>query len=70
MIELVDTDDNPYVVRSCIDALVQIASLDELQRTQDILVKRKAFVDSYSFIKKHLPALEKRINNLQNTTDS
>lgn len=70
LIELVDTDDNPYVVRSCIDALVQMAALDELKKTQEILVNREAFVDSYSFIKKHLPALEKRINNLQNTTDS
>ena len=70
LIKLVETDENPYVVRSCIDALVQIASLDELLRIQAILIKRESFVDLYSFIKKHLPALEKRIDILQNAADS
>lgn len=69
LIELVETDDNPYVVRSCIDALVQMASLNELLKAREILANRRLFVDSYNFIKKHLSALEKRINSLNNTAD-
>lgn len=69
LIELVETDDNPYVVRSCIDALVQTASLNELLRIQEVLVNRESFLDSHSFIKKHLPALEKQIEYLHNAAN-
>lgn len=69
LIELVEKDDNPYVVRSCIDALVQTASLDELLRIQESLINRESFLGSHSFIKKHLPALEKKIDYLQNVTN-
>lgn len=69
LIKLVETDDNPYVVRSCIDALVQMASLDELLRIQESLVNREPFLDSHSFIKKHLPALKNKIEYLQNAAN-
>lgn len=70
LIELIETDDNPYVVRSSIDALVKMAPLEILLRVKEILTKRKTFVDLYGFINKHLADLNQRILYLQNTSNS
>lgn len=69
LIELLETDENPYVVRSSIDALVKMAPLEILLSVREILTKRKAFVDLYGFINKHLADLDQQILYLQNTSN-
>jgi len=69
LIELLETDENPYVVRSSIDALVKMAPLEILLNVREILTKRKAFVDLYGFINKHLADLDQQILYLQNTSN-
>lgn len=70
LIELIETDENPYVVRSSIDALVKMAPLEILLSVREILMKRKSFVDLYGFINKHLTDLDQQILYLQNTSNS
>ena len=70
LIGLIEKDENPYVVRSCIDALVKMAPLGILLSVREILTKRKAFVDLYGFINKHLADLDQQIIYLQNTSNS
>lgn len=70
LVELIKTDENPYLVRSCIDALVSFAQNDILIDIRSALNERGAFVDQYPFIKKHLGDLDRRINELQNRSDS
>ena len=70
LIELIETDENPYVVRSSIDALVEMAPLEILLSVREILTKRKSFVDLYGFINKHLADLDQQILYLQNTSNS
>lgn len=70
LIELLEKEENPYVVRSSIDAIVKLAPLDVLLKTKEILTERKSFIDLHSFIKKHLTDLEQQILFLQNTSNS
>lgn len=69
LVELVTEDENPYVVRSSVDALVGMAPIEILLRVKEILETRKLFVNSFSFIGKHLTALDQAIFNLQKTSD-
>lgn len=70
LIELIETDENPYVVRSSIDALVKMAPLEILLNVRELLTKRKSFVNLYGFINKHLADLDQQIFYLQNTSNS
>lgn len=67
LMELVESEGNPYVVRSCLDALIKMAPLKALEKTKKIFEDRKTFVESNSFINKHLMDLSKQISILQNT---
>lgn len=68
--ELVAKEENPYVVRSCIDALVHIAPLNILLDTKRTLSYREEYINQNSFIKKHICDLNKRIEELQNRSDN
>jgi hypothetical protein len=68
-VNLIENDDNPYVIRSCIDALVTIAPLTTLLEVQKILDKRKALIESNPFINKHLGDLTDQICALQNASN-
>ncbi len=69
LIRLIEDDDNPYVVRSSIDALVRMAPLKILLDVRKILTNRKPFVDLYGFINKHLADLDQQILYLQNASN-
>lgn len=69
LLDLIEEDENPYVVRSSIDALVRMAPLEILLEGKEILTKRKSFIDAYSFINKHLNDLEQQIIHLQNISN-
>lgn len=70
LVKLVEYDENPYVVRSGIDALVNMAPLEILLDVKEIMTKRKLFVGQYNFINKHLKDLEQQIFRLQNAPNS
>lgn len=67
--DLIKSEENPYVVRSCIDALVKIAPLKILLDIQDILSQRKNLIQAHTFINKHLADLETQIGYLQNASN-
>lgn len=68
LLELITSENNPYVVRSCIDALVGMATLETLLNVRAIMEGRSALVASNGFINKHLEDLKVRIEQLQNTS--
>lgn len=68
--ELIKTDENPYLVRSCIDALVGYAQYNILVDIRLVLNGRNAFIEQYPFIKKHLNDLDRRINELQDHSNA
>jgi len=70
LVKLVEDDENPYVVRSSIDALVNMAPLEILLDVKEAMAKRKLFVGQYDFINKHLKDLEQQIFRLQNAPNS
>ena len=70
LVQLVEKDENPYVVRSSIDALINMAPLKILLQIKEIMTKRQLFVDQFDFINKHLKDLEQQIIFLQNTSNS
>lgn len=70
LVELLENDENPYVVRSCIDALVKMAPLNTLIKVRKIMQTRKSLVDSHTFISKHLVDLEHQIGALQNASNN
>jgi hypothetical protein len=69
LVNLIENDDNPYVIRNCIDALVTMAPLTILLEVQKILDKRKALIESNPFINKHLGDLTDQICALQNASN-
>ena len=69
LIEIVETEENPYVFRSCLDALIGMAPLKALFSIQRKLSDRKEFLDTHSFLSKHLEDLKNQIEKLQNTTN-
>lgn len=70
LIRLTERDENPYVVRSSIDALVKMVPLEILLSAREILTKRKSFTHLYGFINKHLAELDQQFLYLQNTANS
>lgn len=68
LMDLVEHDESPYVVRSSIDALIKMAPLKKLIETNEVLTRRRDFTDKYSFMGKHLIRLEQQISRLQNTS--
>lgn len=68
LLELLKDEKNPYVVRSCLDALVKIAPLEKLLCAKEILSNRESFVEINAFIKKHLIDLNQQILYLQNAS--
>ena len=70
LVQLIEKDENPYVVRSSIDALINMAPLKILLQIKEIMTKRQLFVDQFDFINKHLKDLEQQIIFLQNTSNS
>ena len=70
LLELISDEKNPYVVRSCIDAVVGMASIGELLKLKEIMNNRQSFVNENPFIEKHLNDIEDRIAFLKQTTYS
>lgn len=70
LIEMVETEENPYVFRSCLDALIVMSPLKVLRTLQGKLDNRKEFLESYNFLCKHLADLKEQIENLQNATNT
>lgn len=68
LLELVEKEENPYVVRSSIDALVKFAPLAVLIKAKNTLSNRLSFVESYGFLCKHLVDLNEQISHLQNAS--
>lgn len=62
LLELIESETNPYLVRSCIDASIQIDTRDNLIKIQNILLKREDFIKNNSFLNKHLVYLKKKIS--------
>lgn len=69
LLELIEHEDNPYVVRSCIEALVEMAPLNILLNTKKLLADRKELVEKYPFIDKHIKDLDLQIFALQNAAN-
>ena len=69
LLELIEHEDNPYVVRSCIEALVEMAPLNILLNTKKLLANRKELVEKYPFIDKHIKDLDLQIFALQNAAN-
>lgn len=67
--ELIKSEENPYVVRSCIDALVKIAPLKILLDTQNTINQREKLIQTHTFFNKHLTDLENQIEYLQNASN-
>lgn len=65
LMELLLSEKNPYVFRSCLDALIKIASLDILLQAKEVIAQRNDYVQSYDFFQKHLSDLNNRIDSLQ-----
>lgn len=66
LVKLVESDNNPYLVRSCIDALVKIAPLSTLYKARQILEDRLPFVNEHWFVQKHVSDLNSKIESLSN----
>lgn len=66
LLERVEKETNPYVLRSCVDSLVKIAPLNTLYKVKQLMVSRAAFVNRYWFIQKHISDLDLRIEELLN----
>lgn len=69
LLKLIENDRNPYVVRSCIDALISIAPLSILLDAKKAIDQRTQFVKENPFIEKHLLDLTKQISYLQDTAN-
>ncbi len=62
LLELIRIEENPYVVRNCIDALVKLAPLETLSEAKEILSERESYIELYSFLQKHLADLDRQIS--------
>lgn len=69
LVELVEKEENPYVVRSSIDAVACMASLGTLLKLRKIIEKRQSYMEQYEFISSHIAKLDARISELQDTPD-
>ena len=69
LLELVEKEENPYVFRSSLDALIKIASLQELLKAQKKISERNSYVESYWFLNKHITDLHEQISHLQKLSD-
>ncbi len=67
LLNLIKEDQNPYIVRSCIDALVNIKQYDSIIRAKELMSKRKDFVQQNDFINKHLLDLNNCLSFLNDT---
>ena len=69
LVELVEKEENPYVVRSSIDAVACMAPLDILLKLREIIDNRKSYMEQHEFISIHIAQLDARISELQNSPD-
>ena len=64
LIDIVKTENNPYLVRSCIDALNNFADKKTLLSARDIINSRQELISKYVFLKKHIKDLDLSIDRL------
>lgn len=69
MLKLIEQETSPYLFRSCTEALISMATLEELQQVREIYLARASFIETNQFLYKHLENLEKRITSLQKLSD-
>lgn len=70
LVKLIESEENPYVLRSCIDALISIAPLETLIKEKHVIEKRDKFIKANAFLNKHIEDLNRRITYLQNASNS
>lgn len=61
LLHIIEHESSPYVVRSCIDALISVASLDQLRKAKKALSNRKEFILKNDFLEKHITDLDAKI---------
>ena len=64
LIYIIKTDSNPYLVRSCIDALNSFADKKTLISAKSIINSRQDLITKYNFLRKHIDDLDASIDRL------